>query len=116
MVPLETGQPGGKLLPHSHLWRRHHAVAVNSQKEDEEKHKVYHNSTTLGTWNVKTLNQGSKLKDLKKDTHKNAGSVLEATEVQWKGQGEISSADYTVYYSGGERAGRDTVAVVHKAQ
>jgi hypothetical protein len=34
--------------------------------------------------------------------------------VRWKGQGEIRS-DYTVYYSGGERAERGVAIVVHKS-
>ena len=29
-------------------------------------------------------------------------SVQGVSEVRWKGQGEIKSGDYTVYYSGGE--------------
>jgi hypothetical protein len=35
--------------------------------------------------------------------------------VRWKGQGEIRSGDYTVYYSGGERAERVIAIVVHKS-
>ena len=35
---------------------------------------------------------------------KNAVSILGVSEVRWKGQGELRSGDYVVYYSGGERA------------
>ena len=35
--------------------------------------------------------------------------------MRWKGQGEIRSGDYTVYYSGGERAERGAAIVVHKS-
>jgi exonuclease III len=35
--------------------------------------------------------------------------------VWWKGQGEITSGDFTVYYSGGERAVRGVAVVVHKS-
>ena len=35
--------------------------------------------------------------------------------MRWKGQGEIRSGDYTVYYSGGERAERGVAIVVHKS-
>jgi hypothetical protein len=41
-------------------------------------------------------------------------SVLGLGEVQWKDQGEIRSGDYTVYYSGDERAERDLRIVVPK--
>ena len=46
---------------------------------------------------------------------KNEVSVLGVSEVRWKGQGEIRSGDYTVYYSGGERAERGVAIVVHKS-
>jgi len=50
------------------------------------------------------LNKGGKLENLKTEMQKNDVSVLGVSEVRWKGQGEIRSGDYTVYYSGGERA------------
>ena len=47
--------------------------------------------------------------------HKNAVSTLGVSEVRWKGQGEIRSGDYTVYYSGGERAEKCVAIMVHKS-
>jgi len=49
----------------------------------------------------------------KKETQKNAVSILDVSEVRWKGQGEIRSGDYTVYYSGGERAEKGVAIMVH---
>jgi hypothetical protein len=49
----------------------------------------------IGTWNVRTLNQGGKLENLKREMQKNAVSALGVSEVRWKRQG-----DYTVYHSG----------------
>jgi exonuclease III len=72
-------------------------------------------SFKIGTWNIRTLNQGGKLKNLNKEMQKNAVSVLGVSEVRWKGQGEIKSGDYTVYYSGGYRAERGVAIVVHKS-
>ncbi|PNF34252.1 hypothetical protein B7P43_G17273 [Cryptotermes secundus] len=46
---------------------------------------------------------------------KNEVSVLGVSEVRWKGQGEIRSGDYTVYYSRGEGAGTGVAIVVHKS-
>ena len=43
---------------------------------------------------------------------KNAVSILGASEVRWKGQGEIRSGDYTVYYSVAERAEKGVTIVV----
>ena len=67
------------------------------------------------TWNVRTLNQGGKLENLKTEMQKNDVSVLGVSEVRWKGQGEIRIGDYTVYYSGGERAESGVEIVVHKS-
>jgi len=55
------------------------------------------------------------LENLKKEMQKNEVSVLGVSEVQWKRQGEIRSDDYTVYYSGGERAERVVEIVVRKS-
>jgi exonuclease III len=46
---------------------------------------------------------------------KNEVSVLGVSEVRSKGQGEIRSGDYSVYYSGGERAERGVAIVVYKS-
>ena len=55
------------------------------------------------------------MENLKTEMQKNEVSVLGVSELRWKGQGEISSGDYTVYYSGGERAERGVARVVHKS-
>jgi hypothetical protein len=36
--------------------------------------------------------------------------------VQWKGEGEIRSGHYTMYYSGGERSARRLAIIVHKGE
>ena len=45
---------------------------------------------------------------------KNEVSSLGVSEVRWKGQGEIRSDDYTLYYSGSERAEKAVAIVVQK--
>jgi len=55
------------------------------------------------------------LENLEKEMQKNEVSVLGVSEVRWKGQGEIRSGDYTVYYSGGERAEKVVAIVVYKS-
>lgn len=46
---------------------------------------------------------------------KNAVCALGVSEVQQKGHGEIKSADYIVYYSGGKRAERGIAIVMQKS-
>jgi hypothetical protein len=55
------------------------------------------------------------LENLKKEIQKNEVSVLGASEARWKGQCEIKSGDYTMYYPGGERAENGVGIVVHKS-
>ena len=70
----------------------------------ECKEQKEHHSYKIRTWNLRTLKQGGKFENLKTEMWKNEVSVLGVSEVRWKGQGEIRSGDYTVYYSRGERA------------
>jgi hypothetical protein len=86
-----------------------HFTKKNYRKKKE------HYSYNIGTWNVRTLNRGSKLEHLKKEMQKNELSVLGVSEVRWKGQGEIKSCDCTMYYCGGERAENGVAIVVHKS-
>jgi hypothetical protein len=62
----------------------------------------------------KDLESRRKIENLKKEMQ-NTVSVLGVSEVQWKGEGEIRSGDYTVYYCGGDGAERDVAIVVHKS-
>ena len=55
------------------------------------------------------------MENLKTEMQKNDVSVLGVSEVRWKGQGEIRSGDYTLYYSGDERAEREVEIVVPKS-
>jgi exonuclease III len=61
------------------------------------------------------LNQGGKLENLKTRIKKNAASVLGDSEVRSKSQGEIRSGDYTVYYSGCDRAERGEAVAMRKS-
>jgi hypothetical protein len=68
----------------------------NKDYRKQKTQKEYH-SFKIGTWNVRTLNQGGKLENLKKEMQKNVVSVLGVSEVRWKCQCEIRNGDNTVY-------------------
>ena len=53
MIPLETKQSGGKLLPHSDLWGRVFLWEASHRIQREMK---------LGTWNVRSLYRAGSLK------------------------------------------------------
>jgi hypothetical protein len=69
--------------------RSHYSKKNNKGKKNEQ------HSYKIGTWNVRTLNGGGKLENLKKEMQKNEVSILGVSEVRWKGKGEIRSGDYT---------------------
>jgi hypothetical protein len=58
MLPLETKQSGGKLLPHSDLWGGGSRGNIQQQTLQQEvlqrKNKEQH-SYKIGMWNVRTL-------------------------------------------------------------
>ena len=73
-------------------------------KNDYKEKKKEQQSYKTRKLKVRTLNRGSKLKNLKKEIQRERGVCSGVSEVRWKGQGEIRSGDYTVHYSGSERA------------
>jgi len=85
MLPLETKQSGGKLLPHSDLREGVFLgeIASNSRysKKDYKEKKEQH-SYKIRTWNVRTLNRGGKLENLKKEMQKDEVSVVDVSEVR----------------------------------
>jgi len=85
MFPLVTKQSGGKLLTHSDLGGRvvflgeissSRRCSKNYKEKKEENHRY-----KTGTWNVRTLNRGGKLRNLKKEMQKNYVSVLGVSQV-----------------------------------
>jgi len=86
MLPLETKQSGGKLLPHSDLQGGVFLGEISSSrshysKKDYKGKKNEQHSYKIGTWNVRTLNRGGKLQNLKKEMEKNKVSILGVSEV-----------------------------------
>ena len=65
-------------------------------KKNYKGKKNEQHSYKIRTWNLRTLNRGGKLKNLKKEMQKNEVSILGVSEVRWKGQGEIGTGDFTV--------------------
>lgn len=56
---------------------------------------------TIGTWNVRTLNQMGKIKELCHELENYQWAVLGLCEARWKNTGELQTDDgHTFYYSG----------------
>ena len=60
----------------------------------------------IGTWNVRSMNQG-KLEVVKKEMARVDVNILRITELRWTGMGEFNSDDHYIYYCGQESLRRN---------
>ena len=67
--------------------------------------------TCLGTWNVRSINQG-KLKVVKQETARVNVNILGISELKWTGMGELNSDERYIYYFGQECLRRNAVAII----
>ena len=63
----------------------------------------------IGTWNVRSKNQG-KLEVVKQEMARVNVDILGISELKWTGMGEFNSDDYYIYYCGQESLRRNGVA------
>ena len=64
----------------------------------------------LGTWNVRSMNQG-KLEVVKQETARVNIDILGISELKWTGMGPFNSDDHYIYYCGQESLRRNGVAI-----
>ena len=62
----------------------------------------------IGTWNVRSVNQG-KLEVVKQEMARVNINVLGISELRWSGMGEFNSDDHYIYYCGQESLRRNGV-------
>ena len=65
----------------------------------------------IGTWNVRSMNQG-KLEVAKKEMARVNINILGIRELKWTGMGEFKSNDHYIYYYGQESLRRNGVAII----
>ena len=66
----------------------------------------------IGTWNVRSMNQG-KLEVVKQETARMNIDILGISELKWTGMGEFNSDDHHhIYYCGQESLRRNGVALI----
>ena len=70
-----------------------------------------HSSSCIGTWNVRSMNQG-KLEVMKQEMARVNIDVLGIGEIKWTRMGEINSDDHYMYYCGQESLRRNRVAIM----
>ena len=65
----------------------------------------------IGTWNVRSMNQG-KLEVVKQAMTRVNINILGINELTWTGMGEFNSDDHYIYYCGQESLRRNGVAII----
>ena len=65
----------------------------------------------IGTWNVRSMNQG-KLEVVKQEVVRVNVDILGIRELRWTGMGEFNSDDHCIYYFGQESLRRNGVAIM----
>ena len=78
---------------------------------DRSKVQCYKEQYCIGTWNVRSTNQG-KLEVVKREMARVNVDILEISELKWTGMGEFNSDDHYIYYCGQESLRRNGVAIM----
>ena len=65
----------------------------------------------IGTWNVRSMNQG-KLKVVKHEMARVIADILGISELKWTGMGGFNSDDHYIYYCGQESLRKNEVALI----
>ena len=78
---------------------------------DRSKVRCCKDQYCIGTWNVRSMNQG-KLEVVKQEMARVNIDILEIIELKWTGIGEFNSDDHYIYYCGQEPLRRNGVAIM----
>ena len=65
----------------------------------------------IGTWNVRSMNQG-KLEVVKQEMVRVNVDILDISELKWTGMDEFNSDDHYIYYCGQESLRRNEVSII----
>ena len=84
---------------------------VDDVTGDERKVQCCKEQYCIGTWNVRSINQG-KLEVVKQEMARGKVNILGTSELKWTGMGEFNSDDHYIYYFGQESLRRNGVAIM----
>ena len=65
----------------------------------------------IGTWNVRSMNQGN-LEVINQEMARVNINILGISELKWTGMGKFNSDDYYIYYCGQEPLRKNGVAII----
>ena len=87
--------------------RKYHSVVDVSGGESKVQ---YCKECCVGTWNVRSMNQG-KLDVVKQEIARVNTDILGISELKWMGMGKFNSDDHCIYYHGQESLRRNGTAL-----
>ena len=88
--------------------KQHMVVDVTG---DRSKVRCCKEQYCIGTWNVRSMNQG-KLEVVKQEMARVNIDILGISELKWTGIGEFNSDSHYIYYCGQESLRRNGVAIM----
>ena len=77
---------------------------------DSSKIRCWRDQCCIGTWNVRSMNQG-KLEVVKQEMARENIDILGISKLRWTGMGEFNSDDHYTYYCGQESLRRNATAL-----
>ena len=89
-------------------WKQRPVVDMSG---DKSKVRCCKEQDCIGTWNVRSMNQG-KLEVVKWEMARVNIDSLRISELKWTGMGEFNSNDHYIYNCGQESLRRDGVALI----
>ena len=78
---------------------------------DGSKVQCYKEQYCIGTWNVRSMNQG-KLEVVKQEMARVNINILGISKLKWSGMDEFNLDDHYIYYCGQESLRRSGVAII----
>ena len=78
---------------------------------DGSKVRCYKEQYCIGTWNVRSMNQG-KLEVVKQEMIRVNIDILGIRDLRWSGMGEFNSDDHYIYYCEQESLRRNGVVII----
>ena len=88
--------------------KQYPVVDVTSERS---KVRCFKEQYCIGTWNVRSMNQG-KLEVVKQETARVNVGILGLRELKWTGMGEFNSDDHYIYYCRQKSLRRNGVAIM----
>ena len=106
-----TGDSGDNSRKNEGMEPKQKQYPVVDVTGDRSKVRCYKEQYCIGTWNVRSMNQG-KLEVVKQEMARVNVDILGIGKLKWTGMGEFNSGDHYIYYCGQESLRRNGVAIM----